>query len=839
LGLLRVTFESPQPLAEGAPEFTVVTNISVAVPAYSSLVGEPAIVNANPIVHPFAIIPKGADQWQLMTTASPKLDFEAISLYAIPVFVRDSKGNSASQTIFVQIADVNEPPVLTGALSQPGRETFYLSTAAEIYIAEDTLENTEIFRVTAQDPEGAPLKFSIEISPNHTVLEIDETGAVSTTESFGFDKRDKVHSLGVLLDPEFSLEAQVTAVARSAFLQLRLIHQLRPYLEYDCLAAVTHALVTSCLDFCNALYVGLPLKTVRILQLVQNRAASYSVKVTVADLEGLSVNGYLTVFPVQVMYSDHILNCMFFSIEKDRLTAVTESSVSMKLVNIILDEEIPIGKSVGKCHVTGKGPMADITFSLDLSNPYFMIDRTHGTLLIVSRLDVEEDGFSTAQTFVVKACNKELKCPAIPVVANIQGLNDNRPFCDPYVYRYTSEEVLPNNTVVAEIRCHDRDKPPDRLHYEPNSGPVGAGKLFEQVPSSRNAVRVTQDLDYEDPRNLAVSSTHQMTISVFDDVNPSHTVTATIIVEIKPVNEFSPVFSKDNYVFAVSETAGAHHKVGKVTATDKDYPPNCVTYRIVSGSLHPPEIFWVHPETGTIELTTQPDYESAQQHKLIIEAVDCDLAHPRSAAVLVTINIDEENDEAPECRPSTYRATVLDSALPGTNINSFQLNCHDRDSLDTAMRFEIVSGNSDNHFGFDPSRGSSSSKLIVKTPFDFDGIMEFQPLYHLVVHIIDDNVYNTIVSKPRTGTVLIDIVVLRTRTPPTTIQSEEKKGLTIVYTSVNTFHSSSWYISFAFMLMAIMSLGLVAWWCYLIWRYGRCKETCLKQQAKSPGEVQA
>ncbi|KAF7243976.1 Lysozyme C, partial [Varanus komodoensis] len=57
--------------------------------------------------------------------------------------------------------------------------------------------------------------------------------------------RDKVRSLGVLLDPEFSLEAQVTAAARSAFLQLRLILQLCPYLECDCLATVTHALVTS------------------------------------------------------------------------------------------------------------------------------------------------------------------------------------------------------------------------------------------------------------------------------------------------------------------------------------------------------------------------------------------------------------------------------------------------------------------------------------------------------------------------------------------------------------------------------------------------------------------
>ncbi|KAF7250196.1 Cytoplasmic polyadenylation element-binding protein 1 [Varanus komodoensis] len=88
-----------------------------------------------------------------------------------------------------------------------------------------------------------------------------------------FPPRGRVHSLGVPLDPELSLEAQVTVVARSAFLQLRLIHQLCPLLGNDCLATVTHALVTSRLDFCNALYVGLPLKMVRILQLVQNRAA--------------------------------------------------------------------------------------------------------------------------------------------------------------------------------------------------------------------------------------------------------------------------------------------------------------------------------------------------------------------------------------------------------------------------------------------------------------------------------------------------------------------------------------------------------------------------------------
>uniref|UniRef100_R4GAY7 Reverse transcriptase domain-containing protein n=1 Tax=Anolis carolinensis TaxID=28377 RepID=R4GAY7_ANOCA len=83
----------------------------------------------------------------------------------------------------------------------------------------------------------------------------------------------QVRSLGVILDSSLSLEPQVSAVARGAFAQLKLVRQLRPYLGKPDLATVVHALVTSRLDYCNALYVGLPLKTVRKLQLVQREAA--------------------------------------------------------------------------------------------------------------------------------------------------------------------------------------------------------------------------------------------------------------------------------------------------------------------------------------------------------------------------------------------------------------------------------------------------------------------------------------------------------------------------------------------------------------------------------------
>lgn len=51
----------------------------------------------------------------------------------------------------------------------------------------------------------------------------------------------------------------------------RLWKQLHPFLNREALLTITH--VTSYLDYCNVLYLGLPLKSIWKLQLVQNAAA--------------------------------------------------------------------------------------------------------------------------------------------------------------------------------------------------------------------------------------------------------------------------------------------------------------------------------------------------------------------------------------------------------------------------------------------------------------------------------------------------------------------------------------------------------------------------------------
>ena len=81
-----------------------------------------------------------------------------------------------------------------------------------------------------------------------------------------------VHSLGVHLDPALTMEFQVASVVCTAHLHLWWIAQLCSYLDAGAFTTLVHALLISRLDYCSVLYVGLPLRLMLKLQMVQNTA---------------------------------------------------------------------------------------------------------------------------------------------------------------------------------------------------------------------------------------------------------------------------------------------------------------------------------------------------------------------------------------------------------------------------------------------------------------------------------------------------------------------------------------------------------------------------------------
>ena len=79
--------------------------------------------------------------------------------------------------------------------------------------------------------------------------------------------------LGLRLDKEFRLDSQISAVVKSSFFQLRQLAKLKNILSKLHFRTVICAFITSRLDYCNSLDVGVSQSALSHLQLVQNAAA--------------------------------------------------------------------------------------------------------------------------------------------------------------------------------------------------------------------------------------------------------------------------------------------------------------------------------------------------------------------------------------------------------------------------------------------------------------------------------------------------------------------------------------------------------------------------------------
>ena len=82
------------------------------------------------------------------------------------------------------------------------------------------------------------------------------------------------------------------------------------YLDVGALTTLVHALVISRLDHCNALYVGLPLRLMQKLQMVQNAAARLlsgvikhqHISLTLAELHWLPIRFHIDFKVLMITY---------------------------------------------------------------------------------------------------------------------------------------------------------------------------------------------------------------------------------------------------------------------------------------------------------------------------------------------------------------------------------------------------------------------------------------------------------------------------------------------------------------------------------------------------------
>ena len=125
--------------------------------------------------------------------------------------------------------------------------------------------------------------YSNKLKLNAEKTEVLPVASTSRLSSVGRDSvdiggkripfRSSVRNLGVHLDQTLSMQQHISSVCRAAYLELRRIASIRPYLTQSATAQLVSSAITSQLDYCNSILAGLPLKQILRLQRVQNNAA--------------------------------------------------------------------------------------------------------------------------------------------------------------------------------------------------------------------------------------------------------------------------------------------------------------------------------------------------------------------------------------------------------------------------------------------------------------------------------------------------------------------------------------------------------------------------------------
>ena len=92
-----------------------------------------------------------------------------------------------------------------------------------------------------------------------------------------------VTNLGVRMDPTLTFDTHIKHLCKTSFYHLRNIAKLRPTLSLSDAEKLVHAFVSSRLDYCNALLIGIPSKSIQKLQYIQNSAARILMRVRKFD----------------------------------------------------------------------------------------------------------------------------------------------------------------------------------------------------------------------------------------------------------------------------------------------------------------------------------------------------------------------------------------------------------------------------------------------------------------------------------------------------------------------------------------------------------------------------
>uniref|UniRef100_A0A3B3IKH5 Protocadherin 2 alpha a 1 n=1 Tax=Oryzias latipes TaxID=8090 RepID=A0A3B3IKH5_ORYLA len=293
-----------------------------------------------------------------------------------------------------------------------------------------------------------------------------------------------------------------------------------------------------------------------------------------------------------------------------------------------------------------EGVNSEIEYSLRskfrglVSDPFALNSKT-GKVTVNGNLDYEEKQVYEINVMAADkgAVSLSSNCK---VIIRVEDVNDNQPDIDITSLSSQIAEDAPPGTVVALMGVTDRDSGVNGQVL----CSVPADLPFELKPSPDGQSYALITKDYLDKET---SEVYSVTITAQDLGYPVLSSTKVIKVDVKDVNDNSPVFPQTPYTFYVNENNVAGMSIFSVSASDKDGAENAeITYsldRKSSGSIVT-SFLNINEVNGTISALKSFDFESVKTFQFHVVATDSG-SPPLSSNVTVNVFILDQNDNAP------------------------------------------------------------------------------------------------------------------------------------------------------------------------------------------------
>ncbi len=309
---------------------------------------------------------------------------------------------------------------------------------------------------------------------------------------------------------------------------------------------------------------------------------------------------------------------------------------------------------------------------------------------LVPRNDIDREKHSTCEFRVMITDTGGHICYS-DVFVEVLDKNDNKPIFTQMDYVIPVRENASVSAMLARVQALDADKGRNRkVSYQLTSS-LGS---FSIHPTT-GIVVLEKALEQRKHRNYTLS------VEAVDNGNSALSSSAKVTIIVLAKSDRPPEFSRTSYVYSVSENSGIGHLVGNVeTAKKSEKSTEVVEFELVTGDK---STFDLDERTGSIKLLKSLDYEKAKTITLMIKAKYSHLPS-LSSVVMVTVNVLDENDNAPVFSKAKYETSVDENIRAGSFV--LQVFADDLDDGDNGrVSYRLVSTGQEIPFKIDKTTG--------------------------------------------------------------------------------------------------------------------------------------